>query len=279
MLLFCCYTPAHEVLYRDIFRPSVPPGFRVCAQELAITGAGDFLSPEFLSCIRKKIDLVVRSIDENPGRLVVWSDVDIRFFRLSPGDLESAIESSRADILFQRESPRMSDVNTGFFVCRCGPTVREFFSKVRDQLGSSPGKNEQMVVNRLLQNEEFKMENAEWGRRKGGQTDRMGRIEAGARVEMGEAEEIENGHRGGGNPSISWDYLPGRFYARTQGWPPPLRLAIYHANYTKGAAAIRQKLAQFREIKTISWGGMLAWAWSVIKRIPNKLFSKATTFS
>ena len=39
-----------------------------------------------------KIDLVVRSIDENPGRLVVWSDVDIRFFRLSPGDLESTIE-------------------------------------------------------------------------------------------------------------------------------------------------------------------------------------------
>jgi len=47
-------------------------------------------------------------------------------------------------------------------------------------------------------------------------------------------------------------------------------VAIYHANYTKGAGAIRQKLAQFREIETISRGGLLAWTWSVIKRIPNK---------
>jgi len=170
----------------------------------------------------------------------------------TPGDLENAIESSSTDILFQRESPRMSDVNTGFFVCRCGPTVREFFSKVRDQLGSSPGENEQMVVNRLLFNEKCGMRNGKFG-----------------------MEKPENEKR---NALISWDYLPGRFYARTQGWPPPLRLAIYHANYTKGADAIGQKLAQFREIETIFRGGMLAWAWSVIKRIPNKLSSKATTF-
>jgi len=79
-------------------------------------------------------------------------------------------------------------------------------SAVRDQLGSSPGENEQMVVNRLLFHEECGIRNVEFG-----------------------MEKPENEKR---NAQIFWDYLPGRFYARTQGRPPPLRLAIYHANYT-----------------------------------------------
>ena len=252
--IYCCYTPAHEVLFREVFLPSVPSGFDVRSTALSIGGPGDYLSAEFLECIRKKIDLVLGSIEENRGDVILWSDVDIRFFQLVPEDLERAVESSGKKILFQRESPRMDDVNTGFFVCRCVTPVLDFFQAVRTELDHFPAENEQMVVNRLLQNEECKMENAEWGRRKGG------------------AKEIEKGNRGGGNPSITWGYLPQSFYARTHGWPPPLHPAIYHANYTKGADAIGQKLAQFREIESLVQGGIWFWLWSVAMRIPKKIF-------
>jgi len=242
MRIFCCFTPAHEVLFRTVFLPSVPEGFELRATEIPLAGPGDFLSPEFLVCIRKKIDLVVRSIGENPGKLIVWSDVDIQFFKLVPQDLEVAIEASGKDILFQRESPRMTDVNTGFFVCRCGPTVMEFFSKVHEQLGRHPGDNEQMVVNRLLEGREGAIESGE------------------PRTQSPEREA-----------KITWGYLPKSFYARTHGWPPPRQLAIYHANYTKGNDGIGQKLSQFQEMEGIHRGGMVAWIWSIVRRLPSRL--------
>ena len=114
---------------------------------LGIDGPGDYLSDEFLRCIRAKLDLVVRSVEENLGDIIVWCDVNIRFFDLSPSALAAELESSASDVLFQRESPRMDDVNTGFFVCRCTPAVLEFFTAVRSELESHPEENEQMVVN------------------------------------------------------------------------------------------------------------------------------------
>lgn len=224
-----------------MFLPSVPEGFEVRPTALGIDGPGDYLSGEFLRCIRAKLDLVEASIEENLGNVIVWSDVDIRFFDLSPSALAAELESSACDILFQRESPRLKDVNTGFFVCRCTPAVLEFFTAVRSELESHPEKNEQMTVNRLILNKEFGM------------------------------EKPENEKR---NPRISWNYLPGGFYARTHGWPPRRHLAIYHANYTKGRDGVGQKFAQFSEIASIERGGLPAWLWSVLRRMPGKLLRR-----
>jgi len=47
MLLFCCYTPAHEALYRQVFHPSVPEGFEVRSTVLGIDGPGDYLPRRF----------------------------------------------------------------------------------------------------------------------------------------------------------------------------------------------------------------------------------------
>jgi hypothetical protein len=234
MLLFCCFTPAHEILFRQVFLPSVPEGFEVRPSALGIEGPGDYLSDEFLRCIRAKLDLVVRSVAENPGDIIVWSDVDIRFFRLASGALTAELEASECDILFQRESPRMDDVNTGFFVCRCTPAVLEFFTAVRSELASHREGNEQMAVNRLLLKE-------------------------------------NHDHP---VPQISWNYLPRNFYARTHGWPPPRHLAIYHANYTKGRDGVGQKVRQFQEIAWIDRWGVPAWLWSVLRRIPGKLIPR-----
>ena len=226
MLLHCCHTPAHEVLFRQIFLPSIPPGFEVRPHLIDVAGPGDYLSPEFLRCIRKKIELVLDSIEAAPDAVIVWSDVDIRFFSLTPEYLQQELSRRQCHILFQRESPRLSDVNTGFFVCETNAAVREFFQSIRTDLESRSDENEQMAVNRLLAS---------------------------------------------GSQGVTWDHLPTAFYARTQGWPPPLRLAIYHANYTKGADGVGQKLAQFREIDRIHRLGWPAWLWSIIHRIPGRL--------
>ena len=223
-----------------MFLPSVPEGFDVRSTVLGIDGPGDYLSDEFLRCIRAKLDLVGRSVSENPGDVIVWSDVDIRFFDLTPSALAAGLETSACDILFQRESPRMKDVNTGFFVCRCTPAAADFFQTVRAELESRLKENEQMVVNRLLLNPQSGIRGAAGGEKRG-------------------------------HPLVSWGYLPSTFYARTQCWPPPPNLSLYHANCTNGPDGVGQKVRQFQEIAWIQRHGHPARIWSLIRRVPKKL--------
>jgi hypothetical protein len=256
VLLFCCHTPAHEVLYRQVFLPSVPQGFAVRSTVLGIDGPGDYLSDEFFRCIRAKLDLVVRSVEENSGDIIVWSDVDIRFFDLSPSALTAELESSACDVLFQRESPRMNDVNTGFFVCRCTTAVLEFFKTVRSELESHPEENEQMVVNRLL-------------KKKCGM--RIRGCGLGPDSLLNKEFEMEKPENEKQNSQLPWGYLPRSFYARTQCWPPPANLSLYHANCTNGPDGVGQKVRQFQEIEWIQRHGQPARIWSILRRVPGKL--------
>lgn len=123
-------------------------------------GQGDFLSPEFLECIRRKMDLVIRSLEENPGDVLLWSDVDIIFLGGRAADLGSEIDRSGKDILYQSEGKNTSEVNTGFIVCRSTPETIAFFARIRDELQEQPEKNEQAVANELLSDREYALN---WG--------------------------------------------------------------------------------------------------------------------
>lgn len=152
MQIFCCYTQGHEVLYRDYFKPSLPKGTELRATRLSIAGAGDFLSAEFLECITRKVGLILESLRNYPGKIIVWSDIDIIFIQSVVPELERLLEESGKDILFQREGKKTADVNTGFFVCRCGPRLVAFFEQVRATLLANPRINEQAAINGLLRN-------------------------------------------------------------------------------------------------------------------------------
>lgn len=162
MKLFCCYTPAHEVLYSSVFRPSIPHGYEVHASVVDERGPGDYLSAEFLRCIREKVRLIAQSLEESPDEPIVWSDVDIRLVDMSPDRLLADFRTSEVDIAFQMESPRMRDVNTGFFVCRATQPVRDFFARMACELGSDASMNEQMAANKLLKIPAA-TENLRWG--------------------------------------------------------------------------------------------------------------------
>lgn len=228
MKIHCCYTPAHEPLFRRYFRPSLPRAFELEAFPLEIAGAGDFLSAEFLRCIREKMALVRASIAANAGALIVWSDVDIVF----QGDPVRLIEVAFAKdaglkFLFQREAKRLPDVNTGFIAMRCDGETAGFFERLAQRLEAEPAKNEQAVANDMLIRDQ---------------------------------------------DPIRWDYLPWTFYARTHGWPPPRGTVLYHANYTKTAGAVGQKMAQFEEFARIS-RSEAARVWSCVRRAPGKILN------
>ncbi len=149
MKVFCCYTPAHEVLLEKVFRPSLPEVFSLTAHRLEIEGSGDYSSPEFIRCILRKVELVAESIRHHPGEAIVWSDVDIRFFKITPAELELCLGDH--DIALQREYFACDEeANVGFFVCRTSERLARFFDRVGEGLRHEPEKLEQYFINKLL---------------------------------------------------------------------------------------------------------------------------------
>ncbi|WOO39840.1 glycosyltransferase [Rubellicoccus peritrichatus] len=202
--LYCCYTEAHKVMFQDYFVPSLTNNVLVHAYRIDLAGPGDFLSQEFIECIRRKIDLIVASIDRHRGDIIVWSDVDIILFDdFEPDVREIFAEKSDLDIVLQREGKHTSDVNSGFFAARCNDRTRRLFERVKEEMIADPSKNEQPLVNDLI----F------------------------------------------GDVDVTWEYLPFKYAARSQIWPPIEDISLYHANCTGGADGINQKKIQFSELK------------------------------
>jgi len=151
MKIYCCYTPAHEGLFRGYFLPSLPDGLPLESHRLEISGDGDFLSMEFLQCIRRKIRLIRDSLRANSGAIILWSDVDIIFQKDVRGLVQQTFDGNPdLQLLLQREAKRLPDVNTGFLALRCGAETEKFFARVEARLVTEPDKNEQAVVNDLL---------------------------------------------------------------------------------------------------------------------------------
>jgi len=200
MKIYCCFTPAHEILYKDYFLKTVPKLFEVVPTSVEILGSGDYFSPEFLRCINSKIELVIESIKINDGEVIIWSDVDIVFYDISPDSIREQLRDN--DLLFQREGHKTSEVNTGFIIMKCNNKTLDFFETVRSGLNNNHDVNEQFIVNELITSKEI---------------------------------------------TASWGYLSFDYYARTHGWPPPLKISLYHANFTIGKNGIKQKLEQFHE--------------------------------
>jgi len=158
MKLYCCFTDAHEVLFREYLAPTLPSGFELISKRVDVLGSGDYLSQEFLECIMRKMVLVIESIRENAGKIIIWSDIDILLFDISPAKLEELIGS--LDIVFQREGKHIGEVNTGFWLCRCSERVIRFFERVVDGLRKNPDANEQFIINQML---ESKDADIDWG--------------------------------------------------------------------------------------------------------------------
>ena len=150
MKFFCCYTKGHEALFLDYFKPSLPCGIELMPTLLPVSGAGDFLSSEFLECIARKVDLIMKSLRNHSGEIIVWSDIDIIFFKPVVPELQRLLEESGKEILVQREGKNVADVNSGFFVCKSSPRLIAFFEKVRAALLANPRTNEQYAINELL---------------------------------------------------------------------------------------------------------------------------------
>ena len=151
MKIFCCYTSAHKSLLDSYFKPSLSADMELHAQLLdGDEGRGDYMSPEYVDCIHRKIDAVIESLRRYPGEVFIWSDIDIVFFRSVAADLEKLMAESGKDILFQREGAGKPEICGGFYVLRSTEKLRAFFEDVRAGIHADRGTHDQHVMNGLL---------------------------------------------------------------------------------------------------------------------------------
>src|SRR5579864_4047396 len=79
--LYALYTPSHEVLKNTYFLPSIQDDFEIILEECEQTcPTANFLSEGWTQTTMRKVDLIIRAIQENWDSFFIFSDVDIQFF-------------------------------------------------------------------------------------------------------------------------------------------------------------------------------------------------------
>ena len=151
MKIYSCFTPSHEVLYRDYFLAALPDEFEPHVAPLDISGSGDYGTQDFIQSLETKLEMVLESIAENSGSAILWSDVDVVFTRESVPLLKRLLEDRDTDIWFQKE--RTGDdreVNGGLILMRCNEAVEWLYRDALSVMRSTPGYNDQDAINQIL---------------------------------------------------------------------------------------------------------------------------------
>jgi hypothetical protein len=205
--IHCCITPAHQNLLEDFFCPSLPSGFDLQVHGLDLAGAGDFLSKEYMECLRQKVSLIRQSLEEADSDIIVWADVDIVFLCKNGNTYLKEWNELLVvnELLYQRECHHLPGVNGGFFICRPTNAVKKYWALIEGLVANRGDWHDQHAANHLLL--------------KAGVTDL----------------------------DLKWDYLSWDYYARTHGWPPPSTTVLYHANYSIDGDAVAQKKMQLTQ--------------------------------
>jgi hypothetical protein len=100
-----------------------------------------------------KTKLILKSIKENMGHFLIFSDIDIVFFKKTELIVSAALRD--ADIVFQREYEK-SGVNIGFIAMRCKKDTLRFWGHVLSEIQRTDCWD-QLVVNKMLYLDQYQI--------------------------------------------------------------------------------------------------------------------------
>lgn len=146
--LYAMYTPSHEVLLRDWFLPSIQDSFELKIElHEQDCPDGHYKHQGWTTTTGKKVDLIIRAIEENMGDFFVFSDVDIQFFRPIAEIITQLMEEY--DLVVQKNHPH-GTLCSGFFVCRATEKTLALWRDVREYMRNHKGVSDQGALNACL---------------------------------------------------------------------------------------------------------------------------------
>ncbi len=130
MKLYSIYTEESRKL-KDIFINTIQDDWEINLVFWGKTGEdGNWGTESFGKLMRRKIEFIIDTVERNWNDIIIFSDIDIQFFRKCNNLIETAMENN--DILFQAEHWPEKKINAGFIVTRCNQRTLDFFKSVSD---------------------------------------------------------------------------------------------------------------------------------------------------
>ena len=206
--LYALCTPSHEILKDQFFLPSIQDDFDIvidfCEQTCPTAG---FMNEGWTETTARKVDLIIRAIEENWGKIFIFSDVDIQFF--APIQDVILMLMRDKDIIMQRNNPE-GVLCTGFFACRGNEKTLQLWTDVKETMKKKKSNSDQNSFNQCIKRRSKKNPyTVAW-------------------------EYLPNSFFGGGT-------LTGSLWTPGKSLSIPHNIMIHHANWTKG---ISNKIAQ-----------------------------------
>jgi hypothetical protein len=149
-LIYAC-SPSHDVLKKYFFLGTLCEPWELIEIRYKVSGEGNMYTPAWNHVISDRIAALLQIVRENPGEVIVHSDVDIQWFKPAQPAILQALEDR--DIVFQRGSYRREVANAGFLALRSNPATIALLEQEVSAVRS--GTMDQDFLNDLICREEM----------------------------------------------------------------------------------------------------------------------------
>ena len=149
--MYALCTPSHEVLRDEWFLPSIQDDYEVIIENVAQEcSSGNYIKTGWIATMLRKIDLIIKAIEENRGSFFVVSDVDIQFFAPTKNIIIDLMGLDK-DMLIQKDTPE-GELCAGFMVIRANEKTYCLWNIIKKRMIESHNQriHDQKILNDLL---------------------------------------------------------------------------------------------------------------------------------
>lgn len=155
--LYSFYTPSHKILKDEWFLPSIQDDYDVTIEfHEQECPSGNFAEKGWITVMLRKVDLILKGIEENWGNIFVYADIDIQFFGPTQKSILKALENN--DIVVQKDQPN-GMICAGFFACKANDKMLALWEKIKETM-IKDHQRDQPTLNRFLKKDN--MYNIQW---------------------------------------------------------------------------------------------------------------------
>jgi hypothetical protein len=147
MKIYSLFTKQHKVFKDEWFLPSLKDDFEVIIKEYSIEEEGEIGNLAFKNAMFLKVSTIIDAISDNINDVIIYSDIDIQFFKPIQNPIHRLIDNF--DLLIQRDSP-FGVFCAGFMVIRCNKKTLSLFKSIRKRMEEKDTHDDQQILNEIL---------------------------------------------------------------------------------------------------------------------------------
>ena len=132
--MYLFITPSHEQMFHDYFLPSLQDDYELVIRRFDQTcPSACFMESGWKATVIKKVEMLIDACadPENKGKIFLYSDIDIQFFKPTQQIIFDLMADKTLDIVIQKDHEK-GTACTGFLACRASDRTRVFWCYVRD---------------------------------------------------------------------------------------------------------------------------------------------------